>query len=66
MFAPLAATMLIALLVSLVVALTIVPVLSELALTRARERELPFTRRVHQGYMRLLDRAVRRPSLTLL
>jgi cobalt-zinc-cadmium resistance protein CzcA len=65
MFAPLALTMLIAMLVSLGVALTVVPVLSELFLKQAPERELPFTRRLHQGYVALLDRAVRRPQVTL-
>ena len=39
MFAPLASTMLIALLVSLAVALLVIPVLSELALTQAPEKE---------------------------
>jgi cobalt-zinc-cadmium resistance protein CzcA len=65
MFAPLAATMLIALLVSLVIALTIVPVLSDTLLKQTPEREFGFIRRFHQGYMGLLDRAVRRPSVTL-
>jgi cobalt-zinc-cadmium resistance protein CzcA len=65
MFAPLAATMLIALLVSLVVALTVVPVLSELFLRRGPEKEFGFIRRFHRAYVRLLERAVRRPALTL-
>jgi cobalt-zinc-cadmium resistance protein CzcA len=65
MFAPLAATMLIALLVSLVVALTVIPVLSETFLEQVPEREFGFIRRFHQGYVRLLARALRRPAVTL-
>ncbi|HNX96407.1 MAG TPA: CusA/CzcA family heavy metal efflux RND transporter, partial [Candidatus Aminicenantes bacterium] len=65
MFAPLAATMLIAILVSLGVALTVVPVLSELVLEQAPEREFGFIRRFHEAYMRLLGRAIRRPLATL-
>jgi cobalt-zinc-cadmium resistance protein CzcA len=65
MFAPLAATMLIALLVSLVVALTVVPVLSDTLLRQTPEKEFSFIRRFHQAYMRLLGRAVRRPKITL-
>ncbi len=65
MFAPLAGTMLIALLVSLVVAFTIIPVLGERFLGQGPEREFGFIRRFHRGYVRLLSRAVRRPALTL-
>ena len=65
MFAPLAATLLIALLVSLGVALTIVPVLSELILKQAPEKAFGFIRRFHQAYLNLLERAVRRPAVTL-
>jgi len=65
MFAPLASTMLIALLVSLAVALLFIPVLSELALTQAPEKELRFVRRIHAGYLSLLDRALARPRRTL-
>ena len=65
MFAPLAATMLIALLVSLVVALTAVPVLAEKFLLQKPEREFGFIRRFHSGYMCLLGRAVRHPAWTL-
>lgn len=65
MFAPLAATMLIALLVSLAVALTVVPVLSEMFLRQVPEKEFAFIRRLRQGYVRLLGHAVRRPALTL-
>jgi cobalt-zinc-cadmium resistance protein CzcA len=65
MFAPLAATMLIALLVSLVVALTVIPVLSDIFLQQTPEREFGFIRRFRRRYVRLLDRAVRRPRTTL-
>jgi len=65
MFAPLAATMLIALMVSLVVALTAVPVLSEMFLLQKPEREFGFIRRFHRGYMSLLGKAVRHPAWTL-
>ncbi|MBI5507423.1 MAG: efflux RND transporter permease subunit [Deltaproteobacteria bacterium] len=65
MFAPLAATMLIALMVSLVVALTVIPVLSELFLEQAPEKEFAFIRRFHQAYVRWLGLAVSRPVVTL-
>jgi cobalt-zinc-cadmium resistance protein CzcA len=65
MFAPLASTMLIALLASLLIAFTVIPVLSELVLRRRPDREFAVTRRLHTGYMRLLDRALRRPGLTM-
>ncbi|MBI5546092.1 MAG: efflux RND transporter permease subunit [Deltaproteobacteria bacterium] len=65
MFAPLALTMLIALLVSLVVALTVVPALSELILRQVPEKEFFFIRRLHQGYLRLLGGAVGHPRITL-
>ncbi len=65
MFAPLAVTMLIALLVSLAVALTVVPVISASVLKMAPEREFGFIRRFHGGYLRLLGAAVRRPVITL-
>jgi len=65
MFAPLASTMLIAMIVSLAVALTVVPVISEWVLPQRAEREFAFVRRFHDGYLKLLDRAVRQPRLTL-
>jgi cobalt-zinc-cadmium resistance protein CzcA len=65
MFAPLASTMLIALLVSLAVALLVVPVLSELVLQQVPEKEFGFVRRFHAGYLSLLDRAVARPGRTI-
>jgi cobalt-zinc-cadmium resistance protein CzcA len=48
MFAPLAATMLIALMVSLVVALTTIPVLAELVLRSGPEKEFSLIRRLHR------------------
>ncbi len=65
MFAPLASTMLIALLVSLAVALLVIPVLSELALKQVPEKEFRFVKRIHAGYLSLLDRAVARPRTTV-
>lgn len=65
MFAPLALTMLIALLVSLGVALTAVPALSDLLLRARPEREFGFVRRFHAGYLRLLQGALRRRGLSL-
>ncbi|MBN8216827.1 MAG: efflux RND transporter permease subunit [Spirochaetes bacterium] len=65
MFAPLALTMLIALLVSLGMALTVVPVLSQWLLKPGPEKEFPFIRRFHQGYHRALDRVLRRPKTTV-
>jgi cobalt-zinc-cadmium resistance protein CzcA len=65
MFAPLATTMLIALLVSLAVAIWVVPVLADLALQQLPEREFAFVRRLHAGYLALLGRAVARPRRTV-
>ncbi|MBN1610201.1 MAG: efflux RND transporter permease subunit [Polyangiaceae bacterium] len=65
MFAPLAATMLIALMVSLVVALTTIPVLAELVLRAGPEKEFGLIRRLHRAYVRLVSRAVHRPTATL-
>jgi heavy metal efflux system protein len=65
MFAPLASTLLIALLVSLAVALTVVPVLSDAALPRAPEREFHPIRRLHAGYVRLLDHFLAHPRRAL-
>ena len=66
MFAPLALTMLIALLVSLGVALTAVPALADLLLRATPEREFGFVRRFHAGYLRLLAGAQRRRGRVLL
>jgi cobalt-zinc-cadmium resistance protein CzcA len=65
MFAPLAATMLIALMVSLAVALTIIPVLSETFLRQIPEKEFGLIRRFHRVYVWLLGRAIHHPGLTL-
>jgi cobalt-zinc-cadmium resistance protein CzcA len=66
MFAPLASTMLIALLVSLVVALTVIPVLADAALPRSPEKEFRFIRRLNAGYVRLLDHFLAHPRRALL
>lgn len=65
MFQPLAATMIIAILVSLVVALTAVPVLSTLALSQAPEKEFWFVRAINRGYLALLARARRYATVTM-
>lgn len=65
MFAPMALTMLIALFVSLVVALTVVPVLSSSFLKLAPEKEFGFIRRFHKGYLAVLDRAIKRPVVAM-
>ena len=65
MFAPLAATMVIALMVSLVVALTIIPVLSETFLRQLPEKEVGLIRRFQRLYLWLLGRAIHRPAVTL-
>lgn len=65
MFAPLALTMIFAMMASLVVALTIVPVLSDMVLKREKEKEFRFVRRFHQGYLNVLDAARRKRGITL-
>jgi cobalt-zinc-cadmium resistance protein CzcA len=65
MFRPLALTLLFALLASLAVALTVVPVLAETFLARRPEREFGVVRRFHDGYLALLRGALARPRLTL-
>jgi len=65
MFLPLALTMIYALLVSLIVALTIVPVLSEMFLKQVEEKEFRFVRRFHHGYLNLLAATRRKMKLTL-
>jgi cobalt-zinc-cadmium resistance protein CzcA len=65
MFTPLALTMLIALLVSLGVALVVVPVLADLVLQQTPEREFGFIRRLHKGYSNLLGSALRHRGRTL-
>jgi cobalt-zinc-cadmium resistance protein CzcA len=65
MFEPLASTMLIALGVSLLVALLIVPVLSESILSQKEEKTFGFVKRIHRGYMELLQKAMRYPWVTV-
>ncbi len=57
MFAPLAATMIIAILVSLITALTFVPVTADWLLQQAPEKEFGLVKAVHGGYLALLDGA---------
>jgi len=64
MFRPLALTLVFALLASIAVALTIVPALADWLLPRAPEREFRLVRRLHAGYLRLLEGAMRRPRTT--
>jgi cobalt-zinc-cadmium resistance protein CzcA len=65
MFMPLAATMIIAILVSLAVALTTVPVLSALVLSRKPEKQFPFVRALNRGYLSLLTRACHHGRVTM-
>src|SRR5512145_1983298 len=65
MFAPLALTMVVAMLASLVVALTIVPVLSDMILKQEKGKEFGFVRRFHTGYLKVLAAARRRRAVTL-
>jgi heavy metal efflux system protein len=65
MFRPLAVTMLFALLTSIIVALTVVPSMSEVVLALGRERTFGFVRRFHEGYLSLLRRAIEHPKRTL-
>jgi len=60
MFMPLASTLMIALLISLAVALTIVPVLSDVFLKAGEEREFQFARRFREWYLRVLQKALDR------
>jgi heavy metal efflux system protein len=65
MFLPLAATMIIAILVSLLVALTAMPVLSALFLSQAPEKEFWFVTALNRGYLGLLSRARRHWVVTM-
>jgi cobalt-zinc-cadmium resistance protein CzcA len=65
MFAPLALTMIIAMLSSLVVALTIIPVLSDIFLKRGEEKEFAFVRKFRQGYLDALAAARKKRAITL-
>ena len=66
MFAPLALTLLIALLVSLGVALTVVPVLTDVVLRLAPETEFRPVRWLRGRYLALVRRALAHPVLTFL
>ncbi len=65
MFAPLAATMIIAILVSLVTALTFVPVTAEWLLQQAPEKEFQIVKGFHHGYLTLLAGARKFRRVTL-
>jgi cobalt-zinc-cadmium resistance protein CzcA len=65
MFAPLAATMIIAILVSLFTALTIVPVCTDWLLKQAPEKEFRPVKALHHGYLSLLDTARKFRGVTL-
>ncbi|MEI6126091.1 MAG: efflux RND transporter permease subunit, partial [Pseudomonadota bacterium] len=65
MFLPLALTMIFAMLASLIVALTIVPVLSEMFLRQVAEKEFSFVRLFHHGYLHVLAAARRKIKITL-
>ena len=65
MFAPLALTMIFAMLASLVVAMTIVPVLSDMVLKRDKEKEFGFVRWFHHGYLKVLTVARKKRTITL-
>ncbi|MBV5305752.1 MAG: efflux RND transporter permease subunit [Desulfobulbaceae bacterium] len=65
MFLPLAATMIIAILVSLVVALTAMPVLSALFLSQAPEKEFWFVGTLNRGYLALLSLSRRHWVVTM-
>ncbi|HSH12690.1 MAG TPA: efflux RND transporter permease subunit, partial [Desulfurivibrionaceae bacterium] len=66
MFAPLAATMIIAILVSLLTALTFVPVAADWLLKQAPEKEFRPVKAFHHGYLTLLGKARKYRGLTLL
>ncbi len=65
MFGPLALTLLFALLTSILVALTVVPALSDWILAQREEKEFRLVRHVRQGYARILSAVLRRPRITL-
>jgi cobalt-zinc-cadmium resistance protein CzcA len=64
MFVPLAATLLVCMLVSIGVAMVPVPAICAVLLKQTEEREFGFVRRFHEGYLNLLQKAVRRPGVT--
>jgi cobalt-zinc-cadmium resistance protein CzcA len=65
MFLPLTLTMIFAILVSLAVALTIVPVISEIILKQEKEKQFKFIQRFHNGYLWFLGKAREKIWLTL-
>ncbi len=65
MFVPLAVTLLLTLLASILVALVFVPPMAGYLLRSAPEKELPPVRKLVNGYEALLARALRRPWTTL-
>jgi len=65
MFMPLALTMIICMFISLIVALTIVPVLSEIILKQSHEKQFRLVRRFHEGYLSFLAAARRQKRVTL-
>jgi len=66
MFIPLALTMLIAIFLSLIVSLTIIPVVSEIILQQRPEKEFRFITRLHTGYLRFLARVGHRSRRTFI
>jgi cobalt-zinc-cadmium resistance protein CzcA len=65
MFKPMAATVLFALIASLVIALTLMPVLSWYVLRKkVAEKQTWLMRKIDQWYRPLLDRALRHPAWT--
>ncbi len=65
MFTPLALTLLVCLLVSIGVAMIVVPALSAVLLRQAEEREFRPVRRFREGYLLLLQRAMGHPKMTV-
>ncbi len=65
MFLPLTLTMIFAILVSLITALTIVPVFSEMILPQQKEKEFKLIRKFHNGYLRFLAKARKQMWLTI-
>jgi cobalt-zinc-cadmium resistance protein CzcA len=65
MFAPLALALLLCLLVSIGVAMVVVPALSSVLLRQAEEKEFKLVRRFHLGYLALLRKAMDHPKVTI-
>lgn len=64
MFGPLALTLLVCMLVSIVVAMVSVPAMAAVVLRQTEEREFAAVRRFHGAYLRLLQRAMLHPKAT--